>query len=232
MRAAFSLGVVNDSGSGQSDDRSPAAGSSPAGDGPGAPAPADTSPPADTPGPDVTGTGTRAVPAPRDDSRRLSPALIATLVTIPVVVLTFFIVVAALKPDAEANPVASLAAPGSSSTECAALVDALPDRFDGFSDKKTSDDGLVRYTSSDGDIVLRCGVDRPAGLAPTSNLQVVNPVQWFMTDTRDGSGQAYVSVDRRPYVALWLPVNAGNAPITDISAIISKTLPMAPLDFG
>ncbi|QHN19972.1 DUF3515 family protein [Gordonia amarae] len=146
-------------------------------------------------------------------------------------VLTFFVVVAALKPDGESNPVESLAAPQSDSPDCAKLVAALPERFDGFSDKKTGD-GIVRYTSDDGDIIVRCGVERPKDLAPTSALQVVNPVQWFMTDTREGSGQAYVAVDRRPYVALWLPITAGNAPITDVSTAISKALPVAPLEFG
>ena len=165
------------------------------------------------------------------EPRRLSPALVATLIAIPVMVLTFFVVVAALKPDGESNPVESLAAPQSDSPDCAKLVAALPERFDGFSDKKTGG-GIVRYAGDDGDIVVRCGVERPKDLAPTSALQVVNPVQWFMTDTREGSGQAYVAVDRRPYVALWLPITAGNAPITDVSTAISKALPVAPLEFG
>ena len=175
--------------------------------------------------------GQPATTQPRHEPRRLSPALIATLVAIPIMVLTFFIVVAALKPDSPSNPVQSLAAPDADSAECVKLVAALPERFDGFSGKKVGD-GVVRYPSADGDIVVRCGVERPGDLAPTSSLQVVNPVQWFMTDTREGSGQAYVAVDRRPYVALWLPITAGNGPISDISAAISKTFPVAPLDFG
>ena len=41
--------------------------------------------------------GRPATTQPRQEPRRLSPALIATLVAIPIMVLTFFIVVAALK---------------------------------------------------------------------------------------------------------------------------------------
>ncbi|MFZ2239169.1 MAG: DUF3515 domain-containing protein [Gordonia amarae] len=202
---------MNDSGSEQPDDGPVSEGGS-----------------ASTLGPEKSGP---AVTSHDREPRRLSPALVATLIAIPVMVLTFFVVVAALKPDGESNPVESLAAPQSDSPDCAKLVAALPERFDGFSDKKTGD-GIVRYTGDDGDIVVRCGVERPKDLAPTSALQVVNPVQWFMTDTREGSGQAYVAVDRRPYVALWLPIIAGNAPITDVSTAISKALPVAPLEFG
>ena len=53
----------------------------------------------------------------------------ATLIAIPVMVLTFFVVVAALKPDGESNPVESLAAPQSDSPDCAKLVAALPERY-------------------------------------------------------------------------------------------------------
>ena len=39
-------------------------------------------------------------------------------------------------------------------------------------------------------------------------------------------------VDHRPYVAMWIPTNAGNGPITDISGLIDRTLERGPLDFG
>ena len=52
------------------------------------------------------------------------------------------------------------------------------------------------------------------------------------SDSIAGSGEAYVSVDHRPYVAMWVPANAGNGPITDVSATIEEVLPRAPLDFG
>lgn len=164
---------------------------------------------------------------------QMSPALIATLITIPVMVLVGFITFAALRPD-DATPVDGYAAPQSSSTQCSAFVAALPATFEGFGDKQIADDGRVTWSSDDGSspITLRCGVDRPTELSPSSNLQVVNPVQWFITETDEVSGQAYVCVDHRPYVALWVPANAGNAPITDISAVIAKELESAPLDFG
>ncbi|MFW0791889.1 DUF3515 domain-containing protein [Gordonia sp. CPCC 205333] len=163
---------------------------------------------------------------------RLHPALIATLVAIPIMVLVGFITFAALKPDA-GSPIDSYAAASNTGTDCAKLITALPSRFNGYGDKSI-EGSVVRWaSSSDGEAIsLRCGVGRPDGLAPSSKLQVVHPVQWYITDTIDGRGQAYVAVDHRPYVALWIPLNAGNAPITEVSGVIDRILPRAPLELG
>lgn len=166
------------------------------------------------------------------DGPRLSPALIAALVAIPAVVIIGFIVFAALRPD-PTTPVESYANGASASADCAKLIAALPKSFNGFGDKQVSGDTVKWPADGDGEpVVLRCDIARPTELSPTSNLQVINPVQWFITDTVEGAGQAYVCVDHRPYVAMWIPVNAGNGPITDVSGIIATTLPQAPLDFG
>ena len=169
-----------------------------------------------------------------DSGPRLSPALIATLVTIPVMVIVGFIVFAALRPgNSDSTPVDSYAAESSTPAECPKFLAALPQTFEGYGNKTISGTQASWPASTDGDpVIVRCGVSRPAELSPTSNLQVVNPVQWFITDSIEGSGQAFICVDHRPYVALWVPVNAGNGPITDVSAAIERTLPRGPLDFG
>lgn len=168
---------------------------------------------------------------------RLSPALVATLVAIPVMVLAGFIVFAALRPD-PVTPIESYDTVGPVSQECTRLLAEAPDTFEGFGAKEVSGDRATwPATGSGDDMTLRCGVTRPAELSPTSNLQEIHAagqagVQWFITDTIDGSGQAYVCVDHRPYVAMWIPANAGNGPITDISGVIDRTLERGPLDFG
>lgn len=169
-----------------------------------------------------------------DSGPRLNPALIATLVAIPVMVIVGFIVFAALRPDSsDSTPVESYAAESSTPAECAKFLASLPKTFEGYGDKRVSETQASWAATKEGDpVIVRCGVSRPAELSPTSNLQVVNPVQWFITDSIEGSGQAFVCVDHRPYVALWVPVNAGNGPITDVSAAIERTLPRGPLDFG
>lgn len=177
--------------------------------------------------------------ASSDDDKRspLSPALIATLVTVPVIVIAVFIAFAAFKystrPDSDSTPVDGYeTAQGDGADQCPAFIDALPDRLGDYGDKSV-DAETVRWSMDDSDpVVLRCGVDRPEGLAPTSNLQVIDPIQWFMTDSVDGRGQAYVSVDHRPYIAMWVPTGSGNAPITDVSSLIAQKLTLAPLDFG
>lgn len=177
-----------------------------------------------------------AAEAPADESR-LSPALIATLVTIPAMVIIGFIVYAAMNfssaPEAaKPAPVESYGLVQADLAQCDALIKSLPVTLGDYGDREI-DGTTVRWSKPDEQpIVLRCGVTRPEGLAPTSSLQVINPIQWFMTDSVEGEGQAYVSVDHRPYVAVWVPVGAGNAPITDISALIDQHLPRAPLDFG
>lgn len=164
---------------------------------------------------------------------RLSPALIATMVAVPVMVLVGFIAFAAIKSnEVPATPVDSYAASGEGADRCPQLVDQLPESFGDYGGK-TVDGDTVRWTTegSNEPLVFRCGVARPDDLAPTSALQVIHPTQWFITDTDEDRGQAYVLVDRRPYVAVWVPSGAGNGPLTDISEMAAE-LPPAPLDFG
>ncbi|WP_299570778.1 DUF3515 domain-containing protein [uncultured Williamsia sp.] len=169
------------------------------------------------------------------DERR-SPALIATLVAIPVVVVVLFIVVAANRTGSDDRSLPLTSASATPSPECTRLLAALPQTFDGYGNR-SQDGGLVQWPSTrsgsdnTGPVQLRCGVARPTGLAPTSALQVVDPVQWF-SSTQDSRGTLWVAVDHRPYVALWLPVNVGNGPITDVSTVIDRVLPRASLDLG
>lgn len=165
---------------------------------------------------------------------RLSPALIATLVAVPVTVLIVFIAFAALhSAQVRSTPIDSYATAPSPAGTCSALLAAAPDHFDGFDAKKIDGD-TARWgsTRDETPLTLRCGVARPSALSPSSGLQEVYPVQWFLTEGTSDSGQAFVAVDHRPYVALWIPLNSGNGPITDISGLIEKKLPKAPLDFG
>ncbi|ALG86905.1 hypothetical protein ACH46_14025 [Gordonia phthalatica] len=174
-----------------------------------------------------------AVADPEDT--RWSPALIATMITVPVLVIAGFIAFAALKysgSDTPQTPIDSYATGGPGADRCAEFIAKLPAQLGDFNDK-TIDDTTVRWRKEGSDpLVLKCGVQRPEKLEPTSALQVINPIQWFLTDSRDDAGQAYVSVDHRPYIAVWVPLRAGNAPITDLSALIADNLTAAPLDFG
>ncbi len=172
-------------------------------------------------------------------TRRISPAVIASIITIPVVVIVGFITYAVMKTDVSTSsdtPVKSMSAPQQADPDCAKLIAALPETFDGFGKRKTSDDGMVSWPPGDqvpGPVQVRCGVDRPESLSPTSGLQVVDPVQWFLVSAKtEARGFLWYAVDHRPYVAIWLPENVGNGPIQQISAIIDANLPRAPIDLG
>ncbi|MGB3304112.1 DUF3515 domain-containing protein [Gordonia sp. (in: high G+C Gram-positive bacteria)] len=186
---------------------------------------------------DGTDKPTTDSPKETPEEPKLSPALIATLVAVPTMVIIGFLVYAAMNfssaPDEEkAAPVESYGTVQADVAKCTEFIKVLPTTLGDYSER-TIDGTTVRWDKpGEQPVVLRCGVTRPAGLAPTSSLQVINPIQWFMTDSVEGEGQAYVSVDHRPYVAMWVPVGAGNAPITDVSALIDQHLPRAPLDFG
>ncbi|MCK0519415.1 DUF3515 domain-containing protein [Williamsia sp. DF01-3] len=172
-------------------------------------------------------------------TRRLSPAVIASIVAIPVMVIVGFITYAVVGTDgatSDDTPLKTMAAPERDSPECAKLIAALPESFDGFGKRETAADGLVTWAPGDqvaGPVQVRCGVDRPESLSPTSGLQVVDPVQWFsVSATTEAKGFLWYAVDHRPYVAIWLPENVGNGPIQQVSQLIDQNLTSAPIDLG
>ncbi len=182
---------------------------------------------ADDDSPDPTPASSSLI---RDGDGRLSPAFLATLIAIPVMIIVAFITFAALRGSTE-SPLEPMAAQPGTEKACAPLMAALPTTLGAYGNKSVSG-SAAKWRASNGDAVfLRCGVARPSGLVPSSRLQVVDSAQWFITDDRD-NGVAYVAVDHRPYVALWLPMNSGSAPISDVTALIDKHLVRAPLELS
>jgi hypothetical protein len=165
--------------------------------------------------------------------------VVASIVAIPVMVIVGFITYAVVGTDDNASsdtPLKTMSAPERNSPECAKFIATLPERFDGFGARETADDGLVTWAPGDqvaGPVQVRCGVDRPESLSPTSGLQVVDPVQWFsVSATTEAKGFLWYAVDHRPYVAIWLPENVGNGPIQQLSQLIDQNLQSAPIDLG
>ncbi len=165
---------------------------------------------------------------------RLSPALIATLVTIPIMVIVGFITYAALKSsDQQQTPVDSYtAATSADAGRCATLMAALPESFEGFGTKQVDGDTATWKGSDGGDpVTVRCGVDRPSELAPSSDCRR-STVCSGSSPTRSRTVGRPMCVSITDYVALWVPVSGGNSSITDVSAAIGRVLPTGPLDFG
>lgn len=77
----------------------------------------------------------------------------------------------------------------------------------------TISDQLIRSTSSDssgvaawGDpaIILRCGVDKPASIQPTSQLITVNGIDWYPEELTQG--QRFTSMNTQQFVEVNIPL--------------------------
>ncbi len=115
---------------------------------------------------------------------------------------------------------------------CRSLVSDLPDSVvDAEAREVSPDDGLVAAWG-DPAIVLRCGVDRPALLEPTSYCFEINGVGWYAeSDGKplDGTQQptstvVFTTIGRRPYVEVTVPPDDSRSPVdplTDVAAAIT-----------
>jgi hypothetical protein len=89
---------------------------------------------------------------------------------------------------------------------CADLVDALPQSL--LDQERRGPD--VDHGAAWGDpaVVLRCGVDEPAGFDELSTCQLVNDVAWFIPEeqvTGEPVDILMTTVGRRPNVEVALP---------------------------
>lgn len=122
-------------------------------------------------------------------------------------------------------------APKANSRACDSLLAELPGRL------SIDDDPVPRRelaapappaTVAWGDaqhdpISLRCGINAPAELKPTSKLIEISGVRWL--PLRQGRTTTWLAVDRPVYVALTVSGSAGSGPVQDVSAVLDRTLP-------
>lgn len=85
-----------------------------------------------------------------------------------------------------------------------------------------NDHNTTVATWGDPHIVLRCGVDKPAGLQPTSPCDVVNDVGWFSEQIDDG--WRFTTIGRAGNIEVTVPTSyAPQADaLVDLSAAIKK----------
>jgi hypothetical protein len=180
--------------------------------------------------------------------RRLSPPLIAALVLGAVLVVGIGVAGIVLGPGSATPPPAPKAAiatgplllvpvdaPQAGSAECTALVHALPTTLTNgrtpLHSRQLASPAPPATAAWGGGAqepaVLRCGIERPPELTPTSELLAVDGVQWLRISA-DGATTWY-AVDRAIVVALTLPGNVGTGPIQDVSDTITATMPARPV---
>ncbi|MCC3329730.1 DUF3515 domain-containing protein [Nocardia abscessus] len=174
-------------------------------------------------------------------AHQYSPAIIATAVALPVVLVVAVLVAAVLarRAPVEREPLVlgPVPAPAAEGPACAALLPALPADLGEFT-KSTLVEPAPPATrawqrTEGGDaIVLRCGLDRPLEFNRASPLQVVNGVQWFEVRDQTAEVSTWFAVDRATYVALTVPDGSGPTPLQEVSDTITAHLPAQPIDPG
>lgn len=125
-------------------------------------------------------------------------------------------------------------APRAGSAQCTALLRALPGSLPNGSTPlrrrqlaNPAPQGAAAWGAGSDPVVLRCGIERPPELTPTSELLAVNGVQWLRVSA-DGLTTWY-AVDRPAVVALTLPGTAGTGPIQTVSNTLAATMPAVPV---
>ncbi len=120
---------------------------------------------------------------------------------------------------------------GSGTAACEKLVDDLPDNVVDLDRREVDPDNGLSAAWGDPSIVLRCGVERPAGLVPTSFCFVVNDVGWYAEDEAgplDGTSQptgsvVFTTIGRSPYVEMTVPEAEDRSPVdplTDVATAV------------
>jgi hypothetical protein len=125
----------------------------------------------------------------------------------------------ALGPVTVAPPPSSAAA----ARGCPAVVSRLPVVLDGRHSRPAVSDSPYVAAWGEPPVVLRCGVPRPPAFVRTSELSVVNGVQWL--PERQPGGVRWTAVDREVYVEVLMPAGVTGSPVVDLSAAISQALP-------
>lgn len=129
----------------------------------------------------------------------------------------------------------SVPAPQAGSSECATLLGALPSELTSSGAKLVRRElaapapaATLAWGGQD-PVVLRCGLERPPELTPTSQLRVVSGVQWLPVP--GGGSTTWYVVDRAVYIALTVPGSAGTGPLQEVSDTAAAKLPPQPLQF-
>jgi len=161
-------------------------------------------------------------------------ALMIAAIAVAAGAIIGILVFAALRqapPDQRPVAIASVPAPQADSTECRALLEALPQQLGDYRRAAAADPapaGAAAWTADGEPVILRCGLDRPAEFVIGSPIQVVDAVQWF--ELADQGRSTWFAVDRPVYIALTLPQGSGPTPIQTVSDVIAKSLPAKPID--
>ncbi|MFD1826422.1 DUF3515 domain-containing protein [Mumia zhuanghuii] len=119
-------------------------------------------------------------------------------------------------PDPTPEDVASL---------CADLLDGAPGSVAGQEAVRVAPAGSGRAWGSPA-IVMRCGVDKPAGLESTSRCDVVDDVGWFTQE--DADVYVFTTIGRRAYIEVTVPREhePPSDALSDLAALVAEHDPV------
>ncbi|WP_116040675.1 DUF3515 domain-containing protein [Amycolatopsis palatopharyngis] len=169
------------------------------------------------------------------------PRILIVVAAVIAVALAVAVAIAGLTAgsveDSSANetgplPLVPVPAPQAGRPACGTLVDALPGELISAGETlarrelaKPAPEATAAWGGAE-PVVLRCGLNQPPELTETSQLRVINGVQWLQVPG-EGSATWFV-VDRPVIVALTVPDSAGTGPLQQISDVVSANLEPAP----
>jgi hypothetical protein len=140
----------------------------------------------------------------------------------------------ALPVDTTPLALAPVDAPDAEGPDCSKLLGLLPADLAGSTGPLPTrgltaplQPGARAWAAAPQPVVLRCGLPRPDELTPSSELLVIDSVNWLKLD--DGIPNAdvvtYIAVDRPVYVALTTPVGEGGGPLQQVADLLRDNYP-------
>lgn len=163
--------------------------------------------------------------------------MVATGITVPVVVVLLIIIQLAL-PDAEdlaplprlgqrILPLLDVETPAVSpeiEAACTELITMLPLELDGQASRPIRASLPTAYAWGAEATVLRCGVPRPEGYVLGVGTLAISGVEWFFETAAPGT--TFTAVDRGIYIEVFVPSSTdGGAPLAILAPIIVAALP-------
>jgi len=111
---------------------------------------------------------------------------------------------------------------------CRSMMARLPDTLYEQERIRVEPDSKLVAAWGSPTIAVRCGVERPAGLRPDSQLLSVNDIAW-LPEPADAP-TLFTAVGREAYVELTLPATYSPAAeaLTTLSALIDQEIPALP----
>ncbi|SEO90017.1 DUF3515 domain-containing protein [Trujillonella endophytica] len=107
---------------------------------------------------------------------------------------------------------------------CPAFMTELPIELAGQASRRVLSDTPYAYAWGEPPIVLRCGVERPAGFVLGAEQFNLNQVRWFLDDS-DPDVTVWTAIDRPVYVEIAVPASIDSEPVVTLGGLIAATMP-------